>query len=206
MSSKKAYWIGILFFGALWGLAEASLGYALHFLPCGFAGLIMFPLGFYLMYNVYRFSGQRSAVLAVGVLAALIKTVDLVLPLTGPMSVLNPVVSILIESLVVFAALKFFESRRVLPAVFLVSAGWILLFVLVQSFLLRPADGLYLYPLKEMLFYILLNIFVNTGLILLYLRNETRLSLRPQPEAAALSAPLILLLALAVELSNTLLF
>ncbi|MDD4960708.1 MAG: hypothetical protein PHX07_00550, partial [Candidatus Marinimicrobia bacterium] len=59
---------------------------------------------------------------------------------------------------------------------------------------------------KEMLFYILLNIFVNTGLILLYLRNETRLSLRLQPEAAVLSAPLILLLALAVELSNTLLF
>lgn len=206
MRMNKAYWTGILFFGALWGLAEASLGYALHFLPCGFSGLVMFPIGFGLMYNAYRISGRRSTVLAVGVLAALIKTVDLVLPLTGAMSVLNPVVSILIESLVVFAALKFFESRRVLPAVFLVSAGWILLFVLAQSVFLRPVGGLYLYPLKEMLFYILLNIFVNTGLILLYLRNETRLSLRLQPEAAVLSAPLILLLALAVELSNTLLF
>jgi hypothetical protein len=206
MSRNKRFWISILFFGALWGLAEATLGYVLHFLPCGFAGLLMFPIGFYLMYSAYRLSGMRSTVLAVGLIAALIKTVDFVLPIAGVMSVLNPVTSIMIESLLVFGALTLFERKRAWPAVLLISGGWILLFVLVQSFLLRPASGLYLYPPMEMLFYMLLNTVVNSGLILLYLRNESQVSLRPRQEAAALAAPLILLFALAVEMSNSLLF
>lgn len=204
MKTNKNSWAIILLYAALWGIAEASLGYVLHFLPCGFAGLVMFPIGFYLMYNAYKFSGQRSAVLAVGLIAALIKTVDFILPLTGPMSVLNPASSILIESLLVFGALRLFEGKRAVPTVFLMSSGWILLFILAQRFLLRPGDGLYLYPLREMMFYVVLNIIVNSVLILLYLKNEKRLSPKPHPETAVFAAPLILLFALAVELSNTL--
>lgn len=204
MKTNKNLWMIILFYAALWGLAEASLGYVLHFLPCGFAGMIMFPIGFYLMYNAYKFSGQRSTVLLVGLIAALIKTVDLILPLTSPMSVLNPVSSILIESLLVFGAVSLFEGKRAVPAVFLMSSGWILLFILAQRFLLHPGDGLYLYPAAEMLFYVVLNIIVNSALILLYLKNENRLSLKLEPETALFAAPLILLFAIAVELSNTL--
>ncbi|MDD3094619.1 MAG: hypothetical protein WC372_06420 [Candidatus Neomarinimicrobiota bacterium] len=205
MNENKRFLSSVLLFGALWGLAEATLGYLLHFLPCGFAGLVMFPIGFYMMYNAYRLSGRHSAMLAVALIAALIKTIDLALPLTNIMSVLNPASSILIEGLVVFGAARFFEGRRALPAVLLVSAGWILLFVLTQSLLLRPASGLYLYPLKTMLFYILLNVIVNSAAILLYLKNKTRLSLRLQQEATALVAPLMLLFAIAMEIGNNLL-
>lgn len=204
MKTNKSLWITVLLYAALWGLAEASLGYVLHFLPCGFAGLIMFPVGFYFMYNAYKFSGHRSAVLVVGAIAALIKTVDLILPLTSLVSVLNPVSSILIESLLVFGALRLFEGKMTVPAVFLVSTGWILLFILTQRFLLHPGDGLYLYPLGEMLFYVVLNIIVSGALILLYLKNEKRLSLKLQSETVVFAAPLILLFAIAVELSNTL--
>ena len=38
-----------LFWGALWGIAEATLGYLAHLISLipGIAGFIMFPIGFY---------------------------------------------------------------------------------------------------------------------------------------------------------------
>ena len=81
----------IIFWGSLWGLAEATLGHILHILGIpGLAGFVMFPVGLWTMIQAYTFSGRRSAVLATALVACCIKLTDL---------------AILLESLVAMAFL-----------------------------------------------------------------------------------------------------
>ena len=96
----------IIFWGSLWGLAEATLGHILHILGIpGLAGFVMFPVGLWTMIQAYTFSGRRSAVLATALVACCIKLTDFVLPAPTPLTVINPAVAILLESLVAMAFL-----------------------------------------------------------------------------------------------------
>lgn len=136
----------ILFMGALWGIAEATLGYVLHFLPHGMSGMFMFPIGMYFMYNAYKKSNKTQAVMWVAMIAASVKLIDLALPTRSPMSVINPATSILLESLVVFAFVKLYKGRRVVQSSFLVGFAWIAAFTLLQAFVFKPEVGLYNLP------------------------------------------------------------
>lgn len=103
----------VVFFGAIWGLLEATIGYILHWLPSMVSGLVMFPIGAALMYAAYRNSDKKSVIIYVGLIAVAIKAINLLMPLppAGPMKVINPMISIVIQALVVFG-LSFLYERK----------------------------------------------------------------------------------------------
>lgn len=197
----------IILMGALWGICEATLGYALHFLPYGFSGMFMFPIGMYFMYNAYKKSDNKNAVLWVGLIAAIIKCVDLMLPTRSPMSVINPATSILFESLVVFAFVKVYRNKKVVAPSYLLGLTWVVLFGLFQALVFKPEVGLCQLPLAQFLFFLLSNILVSGSLVMLYLKNEAALEWKVNTQKLSYAIPILaVLLALGLELSNSLIF
>ncbi|MBN2780831.1 MAG: hypothetical protein JXR21_02570 [Candidatus Marinimicrobia bacterium] len=195
----------ILLLGALWGVCEAGIGYALHFLPPGFSGMLMVPIGFYFMFNAYRQSGERTAVLWVGLIAASVKLIDLLLPMRSPMGVINPVAAIMLESLLVFAFAKLYDRKQVFPPALLLGLSWMTLFTLAQALVLKPASGLYLQPPYQIVSIVILNTLVGALLITLYLKTEA-LQLRQAPvRKDSFALPVFsLVLAFVLELVNSL--
>jgi hypothetical protein len=119
---KKNDLLLILFWGSLWGIAEATIGLALHIaaiaLP-GLPGFLMFPVAFYFMKKVFDATGKTSSVFYVSVLAALIKLSDFLLPVSMAIRIINPALSILLEGLAVSLVLRFFPIKKTIPAAFL---------------------------------------------------------------------------------------
>jgi uncharacterized membrane protein YciS (DUF1049 family) len=103
----------ILFFGAIWGFFEATLGYVLHLLPALIAGSIMFPLVMFILYRAYKAIGSRTGVLLVGAVAIMIKATNLFLPFLFPAKTINPMVAMFIQSLLVFLVLPMLEKESV---------------------------------------------------------------------------------------------
>jgi hypothetical protein len=197
----------ILLMGALWGIAEATIGYALHFLPHGMSGMFMFPVGMYFMYNAYKKSNKTQAVLWVAMVAAMIKLIDLALPTRSPMSVLNPAISILLEGLVVFAFVHAYKGRKVVLSSFIAGLSWIAVFTLVQAFVIKPELGLYNLPIAQFALFFLGNAIVSAILLTLYLKNEEALEWRVNSEKIPLVVPVLsLVLALSLEVTNSLIF
>ena len=102
-----------LFFGALWGMAEATAGHALHVLRIpGLAGFLMFPLGYLFMSRAFARSGRLASIFLTSWVAASIKLVDVFMPGTDVMAVWNPVQAILLEGLAAAGLLHFMAKRR----------------------------------------------------------------------------------------------
>jgi hypothetical protein len=100
---KRLSWV-ILFWGSVWGLTEATLGYLIHLaaLPIpGLPGLLMFPVAFFFMKKAYDAGGKMWAVFYAAAVAAAIKLTDLFLPGLTPIFVVNPAVAIILEGLAV---------------------------------------------------------------------------------------------------------
>jgi len=117
----------IIFFGAVWGIIEATLGYALHFLPALIAGSIMFPLVMFILYHAYKSLGSRKAIILVGVIAIMIKATNLFLPLLNPAKAINPMIAMFIQSLLAFAVMPLLNSDKLLnkaSGVVIASLGW----------------------------------------------------------------------------------
>jgi len=197
----------ILLLGALWGIAEATIGHLLHFLPCGFSGMVMFPIGFYFMYNAYLTTDKKSAVIATGFIAASIKFVDFLLPMKSPMGILNPAMSIVLESLVVYGFIRVFDGKKTFVHTFGLGLSWVVLFILVQAIVFRPADGLYLSPLPQMLGFILMNATISGFLVGLYLRKEALMTFNPIANKPSFMLPgLTMLVAAILEIGNSVIF
>jgi hypothetical protein len=89
-----------LVYGSIWGLAEATLGHALHLLRVpGLPGLVMVPLAVALMGRVAARSRSAAAVFVAGAVAASFKLLDLVVPGTDLLALVHPVQAILLEAL-----------------------------------------------------------------------------------------------------------
>jgi uncharacterized membrane protein len=122
----------ILFYGAIWGIVEASVGYVLHFLPTLIAGTILFPFVSVILYKAYRQTESSISILAIGVIAALIKSVNFFLPVLNIWKVINPMASILFESLIVMVLIKVALNGKAplkIGAVLLASVSWRAIFL-----------------------------------------------------------------------------
>ena len=115
VTNKRALiWIP-LFWGSLWGLAEATLGHALHHVPIpGIAGYVMFPIGAFFMVQAFRYSGKLSAILLTAFVAAHIKLIDLFLPARSSLAVINPAMAMLCEAFVLGLFLRFLNTGKIL--------------------------------------------------------------------------------------------
>ena len=130
----------VLFYGGLWGLVEASLGYFLHllgdFLPIpSLSGTILFPVGLFFMIRAMRGSGQTKAVPLVALIAAVIKSASILLPFVSLRFVRNPVMAILLEGAVVWIVIGISDLKadRFLPLRALaMSFGWRGIFLLLN--------------------------------------------------------------------------
>ena len=197
----------VILMGALWGICEASIGYGLHFLPYGLSGMFMFPIGMYFMVNAYKQSESKNAVLWVGLIAASIKFIDLLLPTRSPMTVINPATSIILESLVVFAFVKVFNSKKVVASSYLIGFSWILLFTLTQALIFKPEAGLYTLPFLQVVLFLLMNALVSGSIIMIYLKNKNKITLKINSRKLSFALPLVtMLLALSMEYANSLIF
>jgi len=97
-----------LFWGSLWGIAEATLGHLLHIMCIpALPGAVMFPLGVYFMVRAFVSSGKISIIFLTSLVAASFKLVDLFLLAQGIAAVINPVLAILAESLLVMLFFAF---------------------------------------------------------------------------------------------------
>ena len=113
-NQRQLVWIP-LFWGSLWGLAEATLGHILHWIPIpGIAGYVMFPIGMFFLVQAFRHSGKLSIIFLTALVAANIKLIDLFLPAQNPFAVINPAVAMLCESLAVGLFFSLKDFRKVL--------------------------------------------------------------------------------------------
>lgn len=106
----KRYFCTVVFWGAMWGLFEATIGYLLHAMALNIGWLIWFPAAYFFMKAVYSQTGKAASVFQIAVIAAAIKTIDFLLPVRFDM-VLNPVASIILEGLSVGIVLHLVEQR-----------------------------------------------------------------------------------------------
>jgi hypothetical protein len=212
--NTKQMVLAALFWGALWGIAEATIGYLAHLvviLP-GMAGFIMFPIGFYFMTRAYKSTGKPGVLLGTAAVAAAIKLVDLFLPGLTPIHTVSPAICILTEAVAVGLVFKLsnlepvqFRFREALMA----SAGWRLGFMFYSAvlFVLSLSGEFVQLGLDHMLRFLLLGSVINAVVIVAYLKAEKTLkwenasvwSVRPVMAAVALIVAILAELALAVR-------
>lgn len=109
---KKTLLTNVILFGALWGLLEASLGYALQFLPPLFSGSIMFPIAGIMMYWAYRNTDSKASIVYVALIAASIKALNFFMPGLPPIKTYNPMIAIMIQSLVMVVVTSLVERNH----------------------------------------------------------------------------------------------
>ena len=167
-----------LFWGSLWGIAEATLGYLVHLVAIipGIAGFIMFPIGFYFMTRAYRESGKAISLFSVSVTAAAVKLADLFLPGPGPIVTINPALAILMEGAVLMIIYKvLLENRRVFRfrEALTAAAGWRAAFILYSFSLLifSISDDFFQIGIGNIIRFFLLESLVNAAIIIAYLKT-----------------------------------
>ncbi|MBD3220829.1 hypothetical protein GF314_06265 [bacterium] len=132
-----------LFWGAIWGLYEATVGYLVHAfvrMP-GTSAVLLVPFAVYCMVRAMAASGTVRAAGVAAIIAASIKLVDLLLPNPTLIAVLNPAMAIVLEGAVFVGVGSWLsagsfarEGRRpalgtVAVAALVFSLGWRVLFL-----------------------------------------------------------------------------
>lgn len=201
-----------IFFGGIWGIIEATLGYVLHIIPglsLYMSGAVLFSFASYVLYRAYKATDSRWALLGVGFIAATIKSIDFLLPLASPFKVINPMLSIIMESLMVFAVIGLLaksSKTSQLSALAIASVGWRVLYFgymgiqyLTTGFVYLQTTSQYLeffgiYALGSALF-----AFVILYLDSLFTKKEIKLNFNLfQPVFSVLTVILALVLTLAL--------
>ena len=127
----------ILFWGAAWGVLEATLGWGLHLIHFKGEALVLYPFGLACMMAAARQCGTLSmsrVALQVAAVAALIKLVNLFTwPGVPAYYVTNPAVAIFLEGLVTFVFCKIVERRTTsIPSP--VGGMWMAFILILGSF------------------------------------------------------------------------
>ena len=166
-----------VFWGSLWGLAEATLGSVFHIVPW-VAGFFMFPIGFYFMKKALNDSGKLVSIFYTASIAAGIKLTGLFLPFQNPAKILNPAASIMIEAMAVILFFKVFtydKGHFKLREIITAALGWRLIFITYHMVLLSFSlyDGILQMEPLTMVRFLLLESFINAFIIALFLKFES---------------------------------
>lgn len=189
----KRYLATIVFWGSLWGIAEASLGNLLHLAAIaipGLPGFLMFPIAFFFMKKVVDSTGRSWSIFHIAIIAAAIKMIDFLLPVYIPIRIINPAICILLEGIVVACFFHIYTTRGqtlTWPAAFFMGAGWRTIFLgylfVISRFGLPAAlvtDGI-LVSLR----FVIMESVVNSIIIYAFLRwGHFKLQLEAKPHWA----------------------
>jgi len=134
----KKHLLITLKYAAFWGIAEATLGYILHFIQFttglrDISGFVMFPIGLFFMLLAYRETGDEASIFYTGLFAGGIKLIDLFIPGLPKGATINPAMAIIIESGIVFAGMRYLKPSRIVYYLPLLSPIWRTVFVLALS-------------------------------------------------------------------------
>ncbi len=132
MNKNKGIFAYIVFFGALWGIIEATLGYMLQFLPPLVSGSVMFPIASILMILTYNHTKSKSALIYVAMIAASIKSVNFFMPGLIPIKTYNPMIAIMLQSLVMVVVIPVLQKKNAVQIIMGLSVlgfSWRLLFL-----------------------------------------------------------------------------
>jgi hypothetical protein len=100
-----------LFWGALWGLSEATLGHILHMIRIpGLAGFVMLPLATFFMLKALQDSKKLSVIFSTSVVAATLKLSDLFLPGITALDIAKPAAAIVCESLAIIVLVSIIRN------------------------------------------------------------------------------------------------
>lgn len=125
----------IVFWGAMWGIMEATLGWFLHLIQFRGEMFILYPFGLLCMLMAARQTGQISATVKVAGVAAIIKLVNLfMIPVVPTFHVTNPAVAVFIEGLVTWGFYGLIQRNKITWRFALPVA---VTMVLISSFLFR---------------------------------------------------------------------
>ena len=108
--------MGILFFGSLWGVFEATLGALLHLIAplTPYTGAIMLSIGVFIMSYALRAHKPENTLMftfCIGLMASLLKGFDIIL--LGPQpEVINPMVAIVIEALAFGMVVRVLQKKH----------------------------------------------------------------------------------------------
>ena len=117
--------IGILVFGSIWGLLEATLGGFLHLIIFPNKGAIMSGIGVAIMASALAIYRKPGMLLGIGIVAASFKLLNvwlLFVPI-GAIHIINPAMAIIFESLAFSLVAAFVMNRIAKNALVGVGAG-----------------------------------------------------------------------------------
>lgn len=108
---KQTLFMYVVFFGSIWGILEATLGYGLQFLPELVSGSIMFPIGATIMLYAYKNTDSKKAMIYVAIIAASIKAVNFLFPGLMPIKTYNPMISIMLQGFAMVSVIALFNQK-----------------------------------------------------------------------------------------------
>lgn len=168
----------VVFFGSLWGITEATLGYLLHRINFSFGWCIWFPLAFYFMERIYKRTKEASHMFYGALIAAVIKLTNLFIEARVD-KVINPSVSILLEAAAVYALYRILERGDKKPGFIGIAAvNFIWRIIYLTYLLFMPKSFISVSALRGLnpfLQFILLESAVNTLIISAYIIVRERL-------------------------------
>ncbi len=173
----------IIFFGAIWGITEATIGFLLHFLPPTIAGLVMFPVAAFILVKAYKATGSRASMIYIGLIAAGVKAVNFLIPGMMPFKIINPMVSIVMESLLVAVAYPLFKRaswNSKLAGAVIASVGWrtgYILYMAVQ-FIITGFISKYIATPADIINFVVLNGLASGLLVFGVLKIEPKLTIK----------------------------
>lgn len=98
-----------IFYGALWGIVEATLGYLVHLANIS-STFVLLPIAFFFMKQVYKSTGKISSIFVISIISASIKLLDIFTDIRLD-KVINPSISILLEGCA-FAGFVFIVKKK----------------------------------------------------------------------------------------------
>ncbi|MCK5832427.1 hypothetical protein KAH81_02035 [bacterium] len=201
----------VIFWGALWGIAEATLGLFFHAIkPLGpwISGAVMFPIGFYFMHLAFTKTGKIHSMFGVAVIASAIKLVNLVVPGLSPVSTINPTIAIMLEGASVALVYRFVDMKKpafVTIPVLVMSLGWRVLFVGYLA-VVASNTGLLSVGTWSIAKFLVVDMILNSLLISAYLIVSSRKAelggsnIRIQPAVSILTLVLAVIIQFGVKL------
>lgn len=207
----KSTLIYALFFGGIWGITEATLGYLLNLSTIGISGCIMFPIGYCILRKAYKKSNNLSVIFYSSLIAGIIKLVNLFMPISHPVKVINPAFAIVLEGLSVMALVAWSVKKNKeigFSSALLAGFSWRIIYFLDAVILFNigiPSRMISKGPQEYLLKFLLINNLVNAFIIMLIAKAEKRGKILNVSERAVrpVAAVCSLVLAVGVQLLMT---
>jgi len=196
----------IIFYGSIWGIIEATLGYLLHLLPYTISGMIMFPIASVILMRAYRATGTRSSLIYIGFISAGIKAINFLMPSLTIFKTINPMIAIVFEAMIVAIACPFIVSemkKKEYVGAMIASIGWRAMYMLylVGFFVVSGSAGKYISSFSAGFNFLIVNGAIG-GLIIigyLFIKNKVNMGSGRKFEIKPTYAYLALALAMLIE-------